>query len=79
MEVGNERLPVALRLVPRWEVSALRMGQTVGDLSSLRRGVERQEAGRGMAAEGLTRMSCLLFPTTRSWPYHGQLGFFLPQ
>lgn len=58
---------------------ALRTGQTVGDLSSLRRGVERQEAGRGVAAEGLTRISCLLFPTTRSWPYHGQLGFFLSQ
>lgn len=68
---------------------ALRMGQILGDLSSLRRvlvGVDGRQAGRkvgrGIAVEGLTRISCLLVPATRTWPYHSQLGFFfffLPQ
>lgn len=42
----------------------------------------RWQAGRwggGIAVEALSRISRLLFPATRSWPYHGQLGSFLPQ
>lgn len=59
---------------------ALRMEQLLGDLSSLR--VDGKQAGRwggGVAVEALSRISRLLFPATRSWPYHGQLGSFLPQ